>query len=43
MRDVDRYAAQLKAHGVKDLTISGLQFRIFPPVRYLVGRKSSAK
>jgi ubiquinone/menaquinone biosynthesis C-methylase UbiE len=39
MRNVDRYAAQLKAHGVGDVTLSGLQFRIFPPVRFLVGRK----
>jgi arsenite methyltransferase len=39
MRNVDRYAAQLKAYGIADLAISGLQFRIFPPVRYLVGRR----
>ena len=39
MRNVDRYAAQLKVHGIEDVRISGLQFRIFPPVRFLVGRK----
>jgi ubiquinone/menaquinone biosynthesis C-methylase UbiE len=42
MRHVDRYAAELRAHGVSDVTISGLQFRIFPPVRYLVGRKTNS-
>ena len=43
MRHVDRYAAQLKLDGVSDVSVSGLQFRIFPPVRFLVGRKASAK
>lgn len=42
IRNVDRYAAQLKAHGVADVTISGLQFRIFPPARFLVGRKPNS-
>jgi arsenite methyltransferase len=41
MRHVERYAAELAKHGISDVTISGLQFRIFPPVRYLVGRKSA--
>ena len=39
MRHVDRYAAQLALHGITDVTVSGLQFRIFPPVRYLVGKR----
>jgi arsenite methyltransferase len=39
LRHVTRYAEQLRAHGISDLTVSGLQFRIFPPVRYLVGRR----
>ena len=40
MRHVERYAAELRAHGVGGVTVSGLQFRIFPPVRFLVGRKT---
>jgi ubiquinone/menaquinone biosynthesis C-methylase UbiE len=39
MRHVDRYAAELRARGVSEVTVSRLQFRIFPPVRYLVGRR----
>jgi len=43
LRHVDRYRAELEAHGVGDVMISGLQFRIFPPARYLVGRKAGGK
>ena len=39
MRHVQRYAAELAKHGIRGVTISGLQFRIFPPVKYLVGHK----
>jgi SAM-dependent methyltransferase len=39
MSHVHRYAAQLAAHGMADIVVSGLQFRIFPPVRFLVGTK----
>jgi arsenite methyltransferase len=39
MRYVDRYAEQLRAQGVGEVAISGLQFRIFPPVRYVTGIK----
>lgn len=40
MRHVNRYAAQLAANGLGEVVISGLQFRIFPPVRYLIARKA---
>ena len=39
MRHVERYAEQLRAHGVGEVAVSGLQFRIFPPVRYVTGIK----
>jgi ubiquinone/menaquinone biosynthesis C-methylase UbiE len=36
---VSRYAAQLRDFGLRDTVVSGLQFRIFPPVRFLVGHQ----
>ena len=38
-RNVDRYAADLRAQGLTIERRSGLQFRIFPPARYIVARK----
>lgn len=38
-RNVDRYAADLKAQGLTIERRSGLQFRIFPPARFIVARK----
>lgn len=38
LRHVRQYAAQLRDHGLENAVVSGLQFRIFPPVRYLVGQ-----
>ena len=42
MRHVDRYATQLREFGLRDTVVSGLQFRIFPPVRFLVGHQSQS-
>ena len=38
-QNVQRYAAELQSNGITVEHISGLQFRIFPPARYLVARK----
>jgi arsenite methyltransferase len=38
-QNVQRYAEDLRANGLTVDKISGLQFRIFPPARYLVARR----
>jgi len=38
-QNVERYAAELRSHGFTVDRVSGLQFRIFPPARYLVARR----
>ena len=38
-RNVQRYAAELRSNGFTVEQVSGLQFRIFPPARYLVARR----
>lgn len=42
-RNVDRYAADLRAQGLTIERRSGLQFRIFPPARFIVARKGRPK
>jgi len=39
-QNIRRYAAELRSSGVTVEQVSGLQFRIFPPARYLVARRS---
>jgi ubiquinone/menaquinone biosynthesis C-methylase UbiE len=38
-QNVQRYAEDLRSNGLTVEKISGLQFRIFPPARYLVARR----
>ena len=38
-QNVQRYAEDLRSNGLTVDKISGLQFRIFPPARYLVARR----
>jgi ubiquinone/menaquinone biosynthesis C-methylase UbiE len=38
-QNVERYAEDLRSNGLTVDKISGLQFRIFPPARYLVARR----
>jgi hypothetical protein len=38
-RNVQRYAAELRSNGFNVGQVSGLQFRIFPPARYVVARR----
>ncbi len=39
LRNVDEYAQALKETGWQDVSVSGLRFKIFPPVRTVRGRK----
>ena len=39
LRAVDEYAQTLKGLGWEDVSVSGLRFKIFPPVRTVRGRK----
>ncbi len=38
---VERYAAELRSNGLTVEQVSGLQFRIFPPARFVVARRPS--
>jgi ubiquinone/menaquinone biosynthesis C-methylase UbiE len=43
MRHVYHYATQLREFGLRDVAVSALQLRIFPPVRYLVGHQGGVR
>ena len=38
-QNVQRYAAELRSNGFSVEQVSGLQFRIFPPARFVVARR----